>query len=366
MLITQNNVCHYLMSKGLVSSDSVVDGDFAVIDVSGRNRNFKIFRGRHPGYFLKQIQNWDPQTIAMLQCETACYWLARNDNRFTALSDFLPEFYWYDPERHILVTELIGESENLYENFFRVGAFQPGVAGKLGTAMGTYHRATAGGLKDSPHSTIFPRQIPWILLETRRNSHPVKNLSPATVELFEAVDHSSEIRVALDELRSDWQTDVLIHGDMRLENCILSGNGKPGSLKLQIVDWELADIGDACWDVGAIIQAFLAASILSLPFGLRLRANFVRNGMRSAIGSFWRNYVIARGIEKTKSIDLFERSIKYAAARMIQTVYEHVQFSPQVSPRSHYLFQISSDILKDPAAAVDQLVETEKVMKIQC
>jgi hypothetical protein len=359
MLITRNNVCHYLIAKGLISADSVVDGDFAVIDVSGRNRNLKILRGRHPGFFVKQIQNWDPRTVAMLQCETACYWLASNDSPFTALADLLPEFYWYDPERHILITELLDNSENLYEHFCRVGVLDPEIAGTLGRALGSYHSATAEVLKDSPHSTIFPKQIPWILLETRRNSHPFKHISPATAELFEAVD-SSEIRTDLNELGNGWCTEVLIHGDMRLENCLLSGNGSRDKVKLQIVDWELADIGDACWDVGGVIQAFVAASILSLPFGLRLQANTIQNGMRSAIHSFWHEYATTRGIEDENS-DLLERSVRYAAARLIQTVYEHVQFAPKVSPRAYYLFRISSEILKDPAAAIHQLIGRNSV-----
>jgi hypothetical protein len=361
MLITRNNVCHYLIAKGLVSSESVVDGDFAVIDVSGRNRNFKILRGRHPGLFVKQIQNWDPQTVAMLQCETACYWLARNDGNFSTLFDLVPEFYWFDAERHILITQLISNGENLYEHFRRVGSLRHEIAVKLGKALGTYHSGTADGLKESTHATIFPQQIPWILLETRRNSHPFKHLSPATAELFDAVDHSTELSRALDQLRNEWRGDSLIHGDMRLENCMLSGE-----LKLKVVDWELADIGDPSWDVGAIIQAFLSASILSLPFSLRLQANFMKTGMRSALGAFWRQYVMTREIEPGDSLELLERSIKFAGARMIQTVYEHVQCSPRVSPRSHYLFQISSEMLKQPAAAMQQLIETEKVMKVRC
>jgi hypothetical protein len=366
MLITRNNLSHYLIAKGLVSSESVVDGDFEVIEVSGRNRTFKISRGpRHPGLFLKQIQTWDPQTIAMLQCETACHWLARNDHEFTALSGLLPEFYWYDPERHILITKLITDSENLYEHFCRVGSFQPELAAKLGKALGSYHSATAGELEASPHSTIFPKQVPWILLETRRNSHPFKNLSHATAELFDAVDSSTELRNALDELGREWKTEVLIHGDMRLENCILSRNGKRDEVKLQIVDWELADIGDACWDVGSVIQAFLATSILSLPYGLRRQFSFIRNGMRSAIESFWRQYVITRAIDQADSTHLLQRSVKFAAARMIQTVYEHVQFAPQVSPRSYYLFELSSDILRDPKSAVHQLIGARKA-KAQC
>lgn len=96
MLITASNICHYLIARRVISSESVVDGDFAVIDVSGRNRNFKVIRQFHAGYFVKQIQQWDEQTVAMLQCEAACYWLARNDSDFAPLATVMPEFHSYD------------------------------------------------------------------------------------------------------------------------------------------------------------------------------------------------------------------------------------------------------------------------------
>ncbi len=56
MLITASNICHYLIAQRVISSESVADGDFAVVDVSCRNRNFKVIRKSHSGYFVKQIQ----------------------------------------------------------------------------------------------------------------------------------------------------------------------------------------------------------------------------------------------------------------------------------------------------------------------
>ena len=246
MLITASNICHYLIAQRVISSESVVDGDFAVVDVSGRNRNFKVIRKSHPGYFVKQIQQWDAQTVAMLQCEAACYWLARNDSNFAPLATVMPQFHSYDLERHILITELIPEGENLYEHVRRLGQFSIEVAARLGRLLGTYHRELRDDLKDSQHAAIFPRQVPWILSADRRNSHPFKELSPATSELFDVVEKSSHLRQALDELGTGWRATSLIHGDMRLENCIVVPDGGPDEWNLKIVDWELAEIGDPC------------------------------------------------------------------------------------------------------------------------
>ena len=92
MELTTSNIVHYLLGCGLVSLESVVDGDFLVDSTARRNQNFKVLRGNHAGFFVKQIQNWDPQTIASMQCEATCYWLARNDPDFAPLARLLPEF----------------------------------------------------------------------------------------------------------------------------------------------------------------------------------------------------------------------------------------------------------------------------------
>src|SRR5687768_11318675 len=110
MLLTSSNVSHYMLAKRLIAPESIVDGAFEALDVSGRNRNFKILLDGTAGFFVKQIQHWDAQTAAMLQTEAACYWRARHDAAFTPLAPLTPELHWYDPERHIIITHLIPES----------------------------------------------------------------------------------------------------------------------------------------------------------------------------------------------------------------------------------------------------------------
>jgi hypothetical protein len=356
VIITTANLLHYLLAKGLLNVESVVDGDFAVVDVSGRNRNLKVIRKHSPGYFVKQVRHWDAQKIAMLQCEAACYWLAHNDPDFAALAPLIPEFHYFDFERQILITGLIRNGEDLWENFRRCGQISAGVAGQLGNLIGTYHSKVGQGPNETSSGAIFPRQIPWILSAERRNSHPFKELSPATKDLFDSVEGSSELCAALDQLRKDWPISVLMHGDMRLENCIISQENH-GESTLRIVDWELADIGDPNWDVGSLLQSFLCPGIMSLPESespLSLEELAAKNSLnwwQPAIVAFWDNYIAAVRVDDEQLSDLAERCISYCAARMIQSSYEYMQFSPQLSRKALQLLGVSRDIFAGPSAA---------------
>ena len=63
MVLTAASLSHYLMECGLVSSSSVVDGDFTVNDLSRRNSVFRVTRGTHPGYIVKQVKEWKLEDV---------------------------------------------------------------------------------------------------------------------------------------------------------------------------------------------------------------------------------------------------------------------------------------------------------------
>ena len=52
-----------------------------------------------------------------------------------------------------------------------------------------------------------------------------------------------------------------------------------------------------------------------------------------------------------------ERSVMYAAARMIQTGYEYMYQSPQLTASAVCLLQVSVNILKRPAEAIEHLLK---------
>jgi len=364
VVITTNNICYYLLDRKLIDAASVVEGDFVAVETSRRNRNIKIMRKRRPGFFVKQIQNWDPQSVATLQCEATCYWLAQSDPEMAPLSTLMPKYYLYDPSRHILITELLAEGENLSEYHRRLNQFPVGIAEKLGRALGTYHRQTVSRLVDGPQKSVFSKQVPWILSINQQSGNLFQALSAANSQLFNIVRSYPEFDQALDELRSQWRFDSLIHGDMKWDNCVTyfeNGNDKDPSVK--IVDWELADIGDARWDVGAILQSYLSFWLLSIPANAEATAmqlvemaQFPLEKMQPAIRVFWRTYLETHKVDSADAAELLESCVKYAAARMIQTAYEYMQYSSQISANALYLLQVSLNTLKDPKEAIRDLL----------
>jgi tRNA A-37 threonylcarbamoyl transferase component Bud32 len=362
MLLTLRNLSSYLLSKALISELSIVDGDLSILDVSGRNRNFKVVRRRAQSYFVKQLNHFDPQSIAMLQCEAACYWLAQNDAQFAALKILVPRLVSLDIERQILVTELVSGGDNLSTCFHRSQNDQIALARYLGQALGTYHTQLDRNFADGTKAAIFPRQMPWILSADRRNSGPFRDLTRGTAELLDLVDQIPALCEGLQRVSGAWRTDTLIHGDMRLSNVVLREE-KRGERSLVLVDWELCDVGDKRWDLGALVQALLSFSIASHSLGPEnsaLNGDAWSGGVLTHIPrAFWAGYFDRFSVSPADGLAFVAGCVEFAAARLIQAAYEQLQLAPAFSRNAQAMVRLSSELFMNAREASQAFLEQD-------
>ena len=102
------------------------------------------------------------------------------------------------------------------------------------------------------------------------------------------------LAAGLDGLRSEWVGDTLIHNDIKGDNILVSVEA---GVKVRLIDWELIQIGDAAWDVGAVLRDFLNYWLLSVPLSGDLSAEQMLAGARvplaklhPAARAFWQAY----------------------------------------------------------------------------
>lgn len=365
MVIDQDNVGYFLAERGLVDFDSVVDGDFIVLDQSSRNRNLKIIRRNSPGFFIKQLAQQTPDFLESLQREATCYQLASEHHLFRSLRPLIPKLHHYDADNHILIIELLPEAETVWEHHRRVGTYPVTVARLQGKKLGTYHnKVKVNGQTNA--LKVFKRQHPWILSVHETNPMYLSQLSQGNSQLIGILQQYPEFSSALAAIKSDWKYTSLIHGDIKWENMMLTGGDNGTPLELRIIDWEIADIGDEAWDVGAVIQAYLAFWIFSLPLTSEttIAAAAAASGasgeeIKEALAAYWLSYMNTRKLTGPAAKRMLVKCMSCGAARMIQTAYESIQSSPQISPYALCKLQMSMNILRDPAKAVQDLMGLE-------
>lgn len=361
MFLTASNLAHYLLAQGLVSPATVVNGDFMVVEVGRRNRNYKVILANGAGLFVKQIKDFDAMAISTLQREAACYRIAQSNAAYKELAAVMTRLIEHDASRHCLIVELISGGENLNEYFARTRSFPVEVGRMLGTSLGGCHLTLRGKPLQTAEMATFPRSAPWILSYHHSRTFPSGSLSGGTAKLVEIVRQHPDLHCSLDRLRNQWRYDSLIHGDMKWDNCIVHPDDD-GALRLKIIDWELVDYGDACWDVGGIFQSYLTSWINTMPLAnegtpdrLIRNAGLQLESLHPSIRAFWRSYLETSGIPRQHAADHLIRSIEYGAARMVQTAFESLYFLPGMTSHGAMLLQVSLNILRNPMEAATAL-----------
>src|SRR4051812_21519779 len=108
-MLTEREVVDYLLDRGLLSTETVVDGDLAIYDATRRNRNFRIVSVHGPSYLVKQ--GFGAEGRATVANEAGVYQaLAAGGAR---VARYVPAFHGYEPEHGLLVLELIERGRSL-------------------------------------------------------------------------------------------------------------------------------------------------------------------------------------------------------------------------------------------------------------
>lgn len=365
MFLTVTNIVHYLLERGVVSPATVVNGQFTAIEAGRRNRNYRIVLGDAAGLFVKQINTFDAMAISTLHREAACYRIARDNPAYADLRALMTRFIDHDATRHCLIVELLDGAENLNEYFARTRSFPAHIAQRIGSGLGGCHRAVQGRPLQSDELATFPRYTPWILSYHHGHTFPAGSLSGGAVQVAEVIRRHPELYANFDRLRSEWRYDAIIHGDMKWDNCLVCPDGAGGQT-IKIIDWELVDCGDACWDVGGFFQSFLTSWIYSMPIPYETAPQRLVSGaahsldaMQPAISAFWRGYREGAAIPGELVTATLKRSIEYCAARMVQTAFESLFSSPTVNNHATSLLQVALNILRDPKEAASALFGLE-------
>lgn len=362
-MLTQRQVVPYLLERGLIDPSSIVNGDLTIAEVSRRNHNFKVVRARGPSYLLKQ--GITPDTAATVAREAAIYELFNNDRRLKQrdLSRYLPQFYNYDFQERILVLELVRDAEDFRKYHIRRRRFSTRLASMTGQVLAEFHSAPelrANGQGDLP----FQYRAPKVFTVHRPDLSVFRDASEANLKLIGTIQQSPEFGQMLDDLRRDWTADRLIHHDVRWDNWLVAKRSPKGQgLQVKLVDWEFSAPGDPCWDVGSVFSGYLSFWLSSIPItGGEPPERFLElcryplDHMQPAFRSFWKCYLAHMALEASVARQWLLKSVRYGAARLVQTAFENMQRSNQLDGNVVCLLQLSLNIMKHPHEALQLLL----------
>jgi hypothetical protein len=371
MVLALSELTGYLLDRQYVSPDAVIDGGLGIVDASSRHSNVMVSADPAVGLFIKQGRS-DPVQPASGWTgpgspahEAVVYSLLGSlpqRRRSGGVPVIVPRCLGFDSDRDLLVLELFPDATNLLTYHARTRRFPVTVGTRLGSALAYLHEHATGPARERPSD--FSGYMPWALRLDRPGMAFYRQMSNASIGLVRIVQSSPELRAALAELRADWRNDAFIHHDLKLDNCVVLAAGASGRrTRLALVDWELGNLGDACWDTGSIFASYLHHWLISFPVtGSEQpdryldQARYPLERMHKAMRAFWAAYVGARGWDAAAADAALTRSVRYAGARLLQTACERSKFLPRISTVVVCLTQLAENVLARPEEAAKHLL----------
>jgi hypothetical protein len=354
MYVTANNLVHYLISRGLVTPEGVVDGDFTVLESRRRNRNYRVLRKNAASLFIKQVPMVIAETTASLHRESVCYRLAADTPELGHLQDLMPRLLDYNSVNHTIVTELVENAENLNEYHQRVAGFPEAIAELQAAALARVHAATANVLPQLDQAKVFTRMRPWVLSILQNAEMIMPDAAPPMKQLTASLRQQPDIVAALATMQENWHQTSLIHGDVKWDNFVLAAD------VIRLVDWELADIGDPAWDVACVFASYIQPWLFTLGDGTA-RGPVSTNGAGMdvtwpAIRAFWRRYVREMNLTAAAAELQLLRSAYYTGGRLILTAFEILNGATEMNATVQPVVQLAQHVILDPRGALRDLL----------
>ncbi len=360
-VLAGNTAARYLVERGILDPSEVAAGEIEVGEFLGRNRCVQVLRGARPGYFLKQAP--DVEARGLVAHEAAAYAQLRRPG--TELSGYMPQPVAWDPAAGILVLETIPGARTLGEQQRRTGSLSARAAGELARCLAALHRTGSGHPSPFFSSRPVPGPHPALWLNLPDLS-AFRSFSGGNVQLIARVQALPDLERGLDGLRASWICGGLVHHDVTWENCLLVPDEAPSrrsGTRLQLIDWELVELGDPGWDVGAVFAGFLAWWVESLPGvggltpeRLAARARYPPSRFQPAVRAFWSVYTRCMQFDGAASEERLRRATGYAAAFLVHLAFGHLEQAASITPVACRLVDVACNVLRRPREAAAHLL----------
>ena len=358
-MLNESTLIELLQRHGLVTHAEVLDQTLQITRVDRRNENYRIRLVGARDLFIKQ--GYTAASTGSMAREAAVYellgapYVARHAGRY------LIRYFGHDAASHVVMVEGVRDAEDVLAYHRRTGRLSVRLASQLGLALGSLQRATR-----SPACRAIDEVRPWVFDLPRPGLELLREASALNLKMIAILQSNPTFERELTALASEWRSDVLIHGDMKLENCLTHPLVRRGARGLKLVDWEHGGLGDACWDVACVLGSYLALWVSSIPMPdptapqrHASSARFPLTKIQRVLQTFVSSYARASASEPHMRPEGLRKTVRMAAAHLIQVAYEHGACTNDLTAPVLALIQMALSILEQPERAARDLLGLE-------
>lgn len=360
MLLTETNIVHYLLDRGLLDKPSLISGKFSCYAGNSRHKNYIVNNEFETNrYFIKQALGTTPEKTHSLQREGLFYEMAAADKSFQPLQKYLPVLLHHDKGNAILVMEYLADYTSIYDRLLHQKDLNTSTAAELADALFLLHSTTANTIErltEAGHITI---NKPWILTLPEVKNFSVNTArSEAEAAGLQLIYDVPGFMKLIEEAATFWEPTSLLHGDSKLNNFLIKID-KTGNSTLRLIDWELFNTGDPLWDLATVFQSALTAWVINEDPVYKTNKElkpFDCGNMQMFISACFTNYAAANnwGYDETKT--KLEKCTAFCGLRLLHNFFETTPHAKSLRPFSARLLQLAYNILSNPTEAAQHVL----------
>lgn len=349
------DLVEYLARKDLLDPRSVVENDLVLVEFRRRNLSYGVVSANSPSYLIKQALG--ARGREGIVREANIYALLSRARTATGrfMAPYLPVVIHFDEKLGVLVLEYLRDAQTLLETYDERARFPCRHSAHAATALATLHQLSLE--QGDAEALMLPP--PAALKIHRPDLDALCNMSAANRQFIGLLQRSSQLCLLLDSLRAEWRSLCLVHADVKWANIVFHRNhSRIRRSAFKLVDWEFAGVGDPAWDVGSVFHDYLYWWLLSAPVldnatpqRLVEMASIPLEKIQPALRAFWAEYKRLVPMNAADEGTFLEYAVRYAAARLLQSVFEHNQNVSEMLGNAVYFVQLALNMLKNPRQA---------------
>jgi serine/threonine protein kinase len=363
MLLTETNIVHYLLDRGLFDKPSFENGHFSCDTGNSRHKNYivnKEFESNR--YFIKQALGSTAEKIHSLEREGLFYELAASNKNFAPLQKYLLALRHYDPGNAILVLDYLSHHSSIYDKFVQQQNFNAIlVATELADALFQLHSLPAEAIEKLSSNGIIAVNKPWILTLPAMQSTAVNTArSESEAAGLQLIVQMPGFMSLVDKAATLWEPTCLVHSDSKLNNFLIQANDpEAGDPLLKLIDWELFNLGDPLWDLATVFQSALTIWVIHEDPVYKTNTGlkpFDLSNMQHFISACFTQYAAAHTWNEVENTIKLEKCTAFCGLRLLHNCFETTPQAKSLRPYSARLLQLAYNILSNPAEAAKQVL----------
>ncbi|HEY8026021.1 MAG TPA: phosphotransferase [Burkholderiaceae bacterium] len=361
-MYTIENIHEKLLQLELLSRNALLDGGYEATTVNLRNTSLIVVSRKSEHYFIKQAEFASEDIYCTLQNEIFFY--ERVGECLPELADCIPEPVHGDAHESLLILKYHAASTTFWNRHKREAAnglpFTTLIL--VGNFLARLHKTlSAIHLRSLSEFEFLGSTLPGAFRLLKPHPNILQQATPGALHFIERLQAQNGIDDHWQNVANLWETNAIVHGNVKLDNLILDEHGGAAEEEaIKVADWNAVQYGDTAWDVAGVLSDIIYQWCVTMAndnpsADIAKHAKSALAQIGQGANAFLDAYKAMSHIEGRALERQFFKAIAFTGIKIIQTSFELTSDANSMPSLATLLYHIGIDIIENPQQARDQL-----------